>query len=385
MASYPYRSWVEISRDQIAANFRAVCAAVGPEVLVAPVVKADAYRHGAAEVSRVLESAGARWLAVSNVEEGIALREAGRTSRILVMADFLPFGRQPAAEHNLTQVLHAIDEIPELDELARKLGRKLPYHLKIDSGMGRLGTCATAAEIIEAVNGARACELEGLMSHFASPADFEKEQTAQQIRCFQSLTADLAAAGVRPRYLHMSSTNAIIYGRRAAWFNMVRPGHAIYGYVSPARGPAPDKTFVVRPVLAWKAAILTVKEVAEGSLIGYGGIFRAPKPMRIGVLAAGYADGIPHRLSNRGRVIAAGKFASILGAVSMDLTTVDLTDAPHLKVGDSVTLLGREGEASQDAQQMARSAGTISYVAPRQGILNPILSSPERGFHEPHH
>jgi alanine racemase len=361
IASHPYRSWVEISREQIASNFRAVRDAVGPDVEVTPVVKADAYRHGAAEVSRVLESVGARWLAVSNVEEGVALREAGRNARILVMADFLPFGREAAAEHNLTPVLHSLDEIPELETLAKKLGRPLPYHLKFDSGMGRLGTCASSAEIVEAVTQSAFCRLEGLMSHFASPADFEKEQTDRQIRCFQSLAADLERAGIRPRYLHMSSTNAIVYGRRAAWLNMVRPGHAIYGYVSPAKGPAPQKEFVVRPVLEWKAVILTVKDVPEGSLIGYGGIFRAPKPMRIGVLAAGYADGIPHRLSNRGRVIAGGKFAPILGAVSMDLTTIDLTEAPGLAPGDTVTLLGREGDACQDAQQMARAAGTISY------------------------
>jgi alanine racemase len=142
---------------------------------------------------------------------------------------------------------------------------------------------------------------------------------------------------------------------------MVRPGHAIYGYVSPAKGAAPAKTFEVRPALAWKALILAVKDICEGSLVGYGGIFRAPRPMRIGVLAAGYADGIPHRLSNRGRVIAGGRFAPILGAVSMDVTTIDLTESPGLSPGDPVTLLGQEAEARQDAQQMARAAGTISY------------------------
>jgi alanine racemase len=142
---------------------------------------------------------------------------------------------------------------------------------------------------------------------------------------------------------------------------MVRPGHAIYGYVSPARGSAPKPQLDVRPALNWKATVLSVKDVPEGALIGYGGMFRAPKPMRIAVLAAGYADGIPHRLSNKGQVIACGRRAPIIGAVSMDLTTIDVTECQQIQVGDAVTLLGREGEEHIDAQEIARLAGTISY------------------------
>jgi alanine racemase len=143
---------------------------------------------------------------------------------------------------------------------------------------------------------------------------------------------------------------------------MVRPGHAIYGYISPvAKGTAPAPLIQVRPALAWKAAVLAVKDLPAGAQVGYGGIYRAPQPMRIAVLAAGYADGIPHRLSNKGRVIAKGQFAPIIGAVSMDLTTIDVTNCSPVEVGDSVTLLGSEGGISIDAQQMARVAGTISY------------------------
>ena len=159
----------------------------------------------------------------------------------------------------------------------------------------------------------------------------------------------------------MSSTNAIGYGRREAWHNMVRAGHAIYGYLSPARGPAPDRILNVEPALTWKAKILTVKDIPEGALVGYGGSFRAPRPMRIAILGAGYADGVFHRLSNRGKVIAAGKLTPILGTISMDLTTIDISHAPALGPGDEVTLLGREGDASLDAQEIARVAGTISY------------------------
>jgi alanine racemase len=142
---------------------------------------------------------------------------------------------------------------------------------------------------------------------------------------------------------------------------MVRAGHALYGYVSPPRGSAPKQVLNVKPALTWKAKILAVKDIPEGTKVGYGGTFRAPAPMRIAILGAGYADGVFHRLSNRGKAIAAGQLTPILGTVSMDLTTIDISHAPDLKPGDSVTLLGTEGTVSLDAQQLARVAGTISY------------------------
>lgn len=362
MATSPFRSWVEISREQIGANFRAVRNTVGESIEVMPVVKADAYRHGAAEVAKVLAAEGARWLAVSNVEEGIALRQGGIETRILVMADFLPAGRVSMLEHRLTPVLHALDDIKELDDLARVRNERVRFHLKIDTGMCRLGTRSPADEICSILQSCPHVELEGMMTHFASVSDFTTEQTGEQELCFHSLRGDLERSGVKPRYVHMSSTGGIAYRGRSAWGNMVRPGHAIYGYVSPSRGSAaPACALTVRPALSWKAAVLTVKEIPAGSLVGYGGMFRATSDMRIAVLAVGYADGLPHRLSNRGRVIACGRYANILGAVSMDVTTIDVTHCPEIRAGDAVTLLGDEGEAHIDAQEIARQAGTISY------------------------
>lgn len=344
------RSWVEVSRSRIRANFRAVRELVGKAADVMPVVKADAYRHGAIEVSRVLEAEGVRWLAVSNVEEGVALRESGITARVLVMADFLPEERPALAEFHLTPVVHSLDDLGAV---------QVQYHLKIDSGMGRLGTRAGPDEIVRRVVAAQA-PLEGLMTHFASAGNYESRQTEDQIRHFEGVLAAMRAAGLSPRYVHLSSTTPVAYRRTEAWGNLVRPGHAIYGYVSPARG-AVAAALQVAPALAWKAAVLAVKDIGSGALIGYGGMHRAVRPMRIAVLAAGYADGIPHRLSDRGKVIARGKLVPMIGAVSMDLTTIDVTTCPELGVGDAVTLLGSEGAVSIDAQQIARVAGTISY------------------------
>jgi alanine racemase len=360
--SAPYRCYVLVSREQIALNYRNVRSVVGPGVEVAGVVKADAYGHGMIEVSRVLVREGAKWLAVSSVEEGVALRRGGfHETRVLIMGGFLPFESDALLEFDLTPAIHSLDQIRELDVLARSARKPIRYHLKIDSGMGRLGTRATTDEILAVLGEAKHAQLEGLMTHFASAADYTTTQTDDQLAYFHAICERLRQAGVNAARVHTSSTNAIGYGRVEGWHNMVRAGHALYGYVSPPRGDAPPQLLRVRPALTWKARLLAVKDIPEGALVGYGGTFRAPRPMRIGILGAGYADGMFHRLSNRGKVIADGRITPILGTISMDLTTIDLSHTTRLGPGDDVTLLGCEGEARLDAQQIARAAGTISY------------------------
>jgi alanine racemase len=354
------RSYVEVSRSQIAANYRAVRDAVGPATQIIGVVKANAYGHGAVEVARVLCSEGANWLAVSSVEEAVTLRGAGIDCRILVMAGVMRWEEEALREFRLTPVAHSLDDLRRFDEIPRGV-RALEVHLKVDTGMNRLGTCASATEIATVISGLRNAWVEGLLSHFASAADFTSHQTQEQIEEFNTMWSALATLGVRPALMHFASTNAIAYPRRGAWLSLVRPGHAIYGYVSPARGHAPPPVLSVKPALSWKTRIISVKDVQREAKVGYGGSFVAPGPMRLAVLAAGYADGVPHRLSNRGKVIAGGRFAPIVGTVSMDLTTIDITNSPQMQPGDEVTLLGTEGDAALDAQQIARTAGTISY------------------------
>jgi alanine racemase len=278
------------------------------------------------------------------------------------MTGFLPYEWDALADSELTPAVQSVEDLAALDRMARESGRTLNYHLKIDSGMNRLGTQAGAEAIVTALRAATHARLDGLMTHFASPSDYSSSQTDEQTAYFTAMVERLRSAGFAPPHIHISSTNALAYKRNPGWLTMVRPGHALYGYVSPARGDAPKPVLDVKPVLIWKAKILVVKEIPEGARVGYGGAFRAPQPMRIAVLAAGYADGVPHRLSNRGRVIAAGKLAPILGTVCMDLTTIDISHTTSLGPGDEVTLLGREGDASLDAQQLARIAGTISYA-----------------------
>jgi alanine racemase len=357
----PARCYVEISRGSIASNFDAVRAVVGPDVDVMAVVKADAYGHGMLEVASILAARGAHWFAVSTVAEGTLLRRDGHAAQILVMAGLLPADREIAVNLDLTPVAHSLADIQAFDEAARSAGKRLRFHLKLDTGMGRLGTRATVAEVAGALRGLRFAECQGLLTHFASAADFTTPQTDRQISYFEEFHSALGHLGIAPKFLHLSSTNGIAYARPNAWRAIVRPGHAIYGYVSPAKGIAPRNALHVQPALSWKVKIVAVKDVPAGALVGYGGIATTKRPTRLAILGAGYADGIPHRLSNRGKVIADGRFAPILGAVSMDLTTIDITESPSLQPGDDVTLLGREGSVSINAQEMAQTAGTISY------------------------
>jgi alanine racemase len=321
------RCWVEVSLDRIAANFRAIHEAA-PGVTIMPVVKANAYGHGMIPVATALAAEGASWFAVSSFEEGVELREAGIRARILVMADT---GFDSRAHAGLTPVIHSLDEIPDT-----------PYHLKVDTGMRRLGAVATPEEIARRVRGT---PLEGLMTHFASSADLVSPQTEAQLRAFRDV---LEALDSRPDWIHAASSNPLHFGMRDAWFNLVRPGLSLYGYVSRPRGAAPSRLLNVRPTLEWKAKVLAVKDVAAGERIGYGGTYTAPRAMRIAVLGVGYADGLSRRLSNKAR---------FTGAISMDVSTIDISEFPNVRPGDEVVLLGEH----YDARDMARDAGVIAY------------------------
>jgi alanine racemase len=221
---------------------------------------------------------------------------------------------------------------------------------------------ATGADIVEQIRNTENVSLQGVMTHLASAEDFDSPQSASQIDRFSDICAALMNMGSLPELLHMSSTNAIAYGRRDAWYSMVRPGLSLYGYVSPASGIPAERLLQVEPVLTWKASVLSVKDIPEGSLIGYGGSYRTTRPSRIAVLAAGYADGYPHSLGNVGQVIVNSRLAPIRGAVSMDLITIDVTDCPPVAPGDAAVLLGNTPEASMNAQDIADLAGTIPYV-----------------------
>ena len=321
------------------------------------VIKADAYGHGAVEVARTLAAAGAAHFAVASIEEGIELRSAGIEGEVVLLCGLESGQTSEAVRHHLTPVVHTVCQLKEWQEQAIRARKKLPYHLEVDSGMNRLGLQASSAErLVQLISEYSAVELEGFATHLASAEDFSDEQTHQQQTCFNELVEGLKAAGITPRYIHRSNSAAIAY-RPAMDGTMVRPGLALYGYLSPASGSAPAARIQVRPVLEWKAKIAAVKDVAAGSRLGYYGSHRAEKPMRIGVLSVGYGDGLDRRLSQGGQVLVGGKLCPIAGLISMDLTTIDLTAAPEAMPGQEVMLIG--GDLS--AQAMADCCGTIVY------------------------
>lgn len=356
------RSWVEISREQIVQNYWTIKQRVGAGIEVMPVIKADAYNHGAVQVAATLVKEGVGRLAVASVEEATELRLAGIDAALVVMGGVLPCEREAILEYGLTPVLHSPEDVRNLEAAAVKRRITARYHVKVDSGLGRLGTRAACADIAAAVRSAGTIMLEGLMTHLASAEDFTLSQTEDQIRRFFTVVHELRSLGVHAPLFHLSSTNAIAYGRRAAWQTLVRPGLSLYGYVSPPRGTPPERLLQTQPALTWKASVLAVKHLPGGVLVGYNGRYRTSRPTRMAVVAAGYADGYPHQLGNKGKVLVKGILAPVMGAVSMDLLTVDVTDCPEVAPGDAVILLGRERGVSVDAQEIASLAGTISYA-----------------------
>jgi alanine racemase len=360
----PHRSYVEISLSQLASNYHSIAATLPNHALMMPVVKANAYGHGAVPVAHKVVECGARWLAVSSADEGVELRESGISMpvRIVVMAGILPFEWSSIIEYSLTPVLHSLSDLRQLDDQARDLGATVPFHFKVDTGLSRLGSTDSVDAIAGAFATLRNAIPEGLMTHYASAANLRSTQTQEQYQRFLEIHTALADRGFALPMLHADSTNSLHYPPGPGMFHLVRPGHSLYGYVTQNTASNRPGQLQVKPALAWRTRVLHLKHLPAGTPVGYGALHRTTRPSTIAVLGIGYADGYPHRLSKVGRVLIRGRSAPILGAISMDLTTVDVTDVPETAVGDVVTLIGESGAERIDAIDLARMAGTISYA-----------------------
>ncbi|MCB1020854.1 MAG: alanine racemase, partial [Acidobacteria bacterium] len=342
---------------QIAANFKAVQAACPPDFELMGVVKANAYGHGAVPVSEALERAGCRAFGVASMDEGAVLREAGIAGDVFVLSGVLPSESREAAALGLTPMLGSREAYAAWREAALALGRALPCHLHVETGMNRLGLQPAEADAIaQQIVADPALTLEGICTHLASAEDFDDAQAPRQMEAFLSLLAGLERRGIRPKRRHLANSGGLAW-RTLSGATMARPGLAIYGYLSAPVGGAPAARFEVRPALEWRAAVLAVKDVPAGDRIGYNGAFTAERPMRTAVLGVGYGDGYRRELSGRGRVWLAGGYRPILGRVSMDLTAVDITGAPPVHPGDEAIVLG----AQVPAAELAALCGTIPY------------------------
>ena len=354
-------TWAEIDLAALAANFRVIREQVGRDVKVMAAVKANAYGHGAVRCARRLEAEGADWFGVALPEEGVELRRAGITKPILCLGGFWKGQEVVCLRERLTPVVYRHDMIESFDRAALEIGVVADVHVKVDTGMGRLGVRGDALpEFCEALARCRNIRVAGLMTHLAAADDPDREDfTRAQLDRFAHAVVLFRARGFTPNFIH-AGNSAATFACQESWYNMVRPGATLYGFVRdvlPANIPAPP----LRPVMSLHSRIMLLKNVAAGEKLGYDCTFEVMRESLIATIPIGYDDGYRRGLSNRGRVIVRGKFAPVVGRVSMDLTLIDVTDVAGVSLDDQVTLLGRDGELTITAEDVAELVGTISY------------------------
>ena len=357
-------TWAEIDLNNLAANFNQVKQRVSPTARVMAVVKANAYGHGAVECARRLAREGADWFGVALPEEGIELRDSGITQPILCLAGFWPGQAAACIRHGLTAVVYRLEMIEALNQAAVNAGVVADVHVKVDTGMGRLGVrFDQLSEFVAALERFRNVRIDGVMTHLAAADDASCQPlTHDQIQRFDGAVTVFRDHGYRPTQLHLANS-AGLFGHRESWGNLVRPGGVLYGLwrdVLPLTTSKPG----LLPVMSLHSRICLLKWVPPGETIGYGCTFEASRRSRIATLPVGYHDGYMRGLSNRAHAIVRGIYAPVVGRVSMDLTLIDVTDVKGVEIDDQVTLLGWNRENAElkiAAEELARIAGTLSY------------------------
>jgi len=347
----------EVDLGALEFNYRQIKKRIPEGVKVLAVVKADAYGHGAIPVSLRLEKSGVDYLGVAIPEEGVELRKGGVKTPILVLGGV--FGKEvdPFFRFRLTPVIFRKDLLRVLSREAERRGKKLKVHLKVDTGMRRLGVPIDLwQDFLKEVKRSPKIEIEGILSHFAM-MDEEMDFTQGQWRAFQRAVATAQESGISCRYLHMASS-ATLTAFPGYCAKLVRPGIMLYGsYPSPAF----QSLVLLKPVVTLKTRIHFLKRVPPGARISYGGTFTAKRDSLIATLPIGYADGYSRHLSNRGEVLIRGKRAPIVGKVCMDFIMVDVTDVPRVSVEDEVVLMGKQGREQITTEEIAEKINSISY------------------------
>lgn len=354
-------TWTEINLDNLAFNFRSVRDFIGKPVKYMAVVKADAYGHGAVECSRRLEAEGVDWFGVALPEEGIELRQAGISKLILCLGGYWPGQEQLILNYRLTPVVYQLDRAELLNRAARERGTLAAVHVKIDTGMGRLGVRFDETSIFaQRLKSFENLRLEGLMTHFAAADDLaENAFTQMQARRFYDAVEVFRRNGHNPSYLDLANSPGAVAHPEISG-NMVRLGGVLYGLggdVLPAGISKPE----LRPVMALKTQIAFIKRILGGESIGYGRTYLADRERRAAALPIGYQDGYNRLLSNSGRVIVCEKFAPVIGRISMDWTIIDVSEIGEAAEGDEVILIGSSSGISIAAEDVAKSISTISY------------------------
>jgi alanine racemase len=355
-ATRPTRAEIDLSA--LASNLRAVRSVAGSS-RVFVVVKADAYGHGLVQVARRLERERVDGLCVALAEEGLALRACGVTAQILVLNGVYGEAHERVLAAHLTPVVYSLEQSQAFARASRELGnRPVSVHLKIDTGMARLGVqLDELAPLLDAIE-SLPVRIDGVMTHLSS-ADSDVAETHAQLARFDGAVAALRARGHRPRFVH-AANSAATYMHEASRYDLVRTGLVMYGIAPPGAPPGADDTGLT-PVMSVRTELIALRDLPAGAPVGYDQTFRTARPSRIATVPMGYGDGLMRSASNRGQMLVRGQRCPIVGRVSMDLTTLDVTDMPEVAVGDDVVLFGQQGEARLSAVELAEASGTIAY------------------------
>lgn len=359
--------WAEISVQAILKNLKVIRRHIGPKPKILAVVKSNAYGLGAVPISKALQKAGVDWFGVTCANEGVELREAGIKKRILVLTGFWPGEEKRLIQNGLTPTVMRLQDVRDLERAAKSVRDKkspVPFHLKINTGMNRLGISPCEIDsFAKVLAGCRHIRLEGTFTHFASAEDFSARQTDEQEALFNQCLNHMRELGVSPGIVHLANSGAIC-ARPSTYADMVRPGAILYGYYQsfdpPHKGQEVRDRLSIEPSLSLRARIITLRDLPAGQGVGYSARFVTERPSRIAVINAGYADGISRQRTNRGCALVRGRRVPLVGAISMDLTTLDVTDVPDVALGDIVTIYGKDGSDSMVVSDIAREIGTVT-------------------------
>lgn len=361
-----FLSQVTINLDAVAANVRSIKSLIRDDVSLMAVVKANAYGHGAPDAARVAIDSGADLLAVANINEALELRRAGIDAPILTLS-YVPAQAIPRAiEMDVSVTVYDCKQAQQYQSAAGAGRSALSANIKVDSGMGRLGVLpADADELCRLVDELPALKLEGIYTHFSS-ADADRQYTAGQLSCFFDLLRQLKRKGFRFKYVHAANSAALL-SQPSSRFNLVRPGLLLYGLNPLGASEGPDW---LKPAMTWTTAIAQVKTLPPGSAVGYGNTYWTQGSEKIAVLPVGYADGLRRAPRTWREVLVRGKRAPVVGRVSMEKTTINISHIPGAQVGDEVVLLGQQGDDEISAEEIAAWVGSINYevvtsIAPR--------------------
>ncbi|NLO81813.1 MAG: alanine racemase [Clostridiales bacterium] len=354
-------SKVIVDLSKLDSNIREIRKVLKPDIQFMAVVKANAYGHGAVEIARQALKSGASWLGVAIPEEGAELREAGITAPILVLGGIDESQIGTVVKYDLSQCIFSLETAKLLDKEAKQAGKRIGVHVKVDTGMGRIGL--TDPEKVRILccqlKNSSHIELEGIFTHFAVADEEDRSFTQSQLTRFNNVLDILKRDGIYFKYVHAANSAAILE-YPDAHFNLVRGGIAIYGYY-PSQFVKEHSTIKLEPILKWETRVIDVKDIEKGDSISYGRTFVADRPMRIAILPVGYADGYSRLFSNKSWVIINGQRARVTGMICMDQLMVDVTHIPEVKPGDTAVLIGKQGKEGITAEDLACLSNTISY------------------------